>query len=153
MQTDASDYGVGAILSQLDDSGNEKVIAYASKALLPREQKYSTTEKETLAVVFGVYLLGRHFKLITDHNALRWLQPWKLRVVRRVGLWICKSFSVVHRAGCIHNNADALSCLVQTNLLDSVTTTPAEQNPTFVSTIRVKLSKGRTAIAKLTCHL
>ena len=78
LQTDASDYGVGAVLSQLDDSGNEKVIAYASKALSPRKQKYSTTEKEALAVVFGtghfrVYLLGRNFKLITDHNALRWL--------------------------------------------------------------------------------
>ena len=34
-------------------------------------------------------------------------------------------------------------------MLDSATTTPAEQNPTFVSTIRVKLSKGRTAIVKL----
>ena len=34
-------------------------------------------------------------------------------------------------------------------MLDSGTTTPAEQNPTFVSTIRVKLSKGRTAILKL----
>ena len=58
-------------------------------------------------------------------------------------------FSVVYRAGRIHNNPDALLCLVQTNLLDSATTTPAEQNPTFVSTIRVKLSKGRTAIVKL----
>ena len=62
LQTDASDYGVGAVLSQLDDSGNEKVIAYASKALSPREQKYSATEKEALAVKFGtghfrVYLL------------------------------------------------------------------------------------------------
>ena len=62
LQTDASDYGVGAVLSQLDDSGNEKVIAYASKALSPREQKYSATEKEALAVEFGtshfrVYLL------------------------------------------------------------------------------------------------
>ena len=75
LQTDASDYGVGAVLSQLDNLGNEKVIAYASKALSPREQKYSTTEKEAFAVVFGtahfrVYLLGRHFKLITDHSAL-----------------------------------------------------------------------------------
>ena len=74
LQTGASDYDVGAILSQIDDSGSEKVIAYCSKTLSLREQKYSTTEKEVLAVVFGtahfrVYLLGRHFKLITDHNA------------------------------------------------------------------------------------
>ena len=156
LQTDAYDYGVGAVLSQLDDSGNEKVIAYASKALSPREQKYSTTEKEALAVVFGtghfrVHLLGRNFKLITDHNTLRWLHTMEAK--GRLARWVMDlqefDFSVVHRAGRIHNNADALSRLVQTNLLDSGTTTPAEQNHTFVSTIRVKLSKGRTAIVKL----
>ena len=99
---------------------------------------------------FRVYLLGRHFKLITDHNALRWLHA-TMEAKGRLARWIMdlQDFSIVHRAGCIHNNADALSRLVQTNLLDSVTTTPAEQNPTFVSTIRVKLSKGRTAIVKL----
>ena len=53
LQTDASDYGVGAVLSQRDALGNEKVIAYVSKALSPCEQKYSTTEKELFAVVFG----------------------------------------------------------------------------------------------------
>ena len=68
-----SDYGVGAVLSQRDELGNEKVIAYASKAHSSREQKYSTTEKEAFAVVFGtahfcVYLLSRRFKLITDHS-------------------------------------------------------------------------------------
>ena len=156
LQTDASDYGVGAVLSQLDDLRNEKVIAYASKALSPREQKYSTTEKEALAVVFGtahfrVYLLGRHFKLITDHNALRWLHTMEAK--GRLARWIMDlqefDFSVIHRAGRIHNNTDALSRLVQTNLSDSTTTTQDEQNPTFVSTIRVKLSNGRTAIVKL----
>ena len=123
---------------------------------MSREQKYSTTEKEALAVVFGtshfrVYLLSRHFKLITDHNALRWMHTMEAK--GRLARWIMDlqefDFFVVHRAGRIHNNADVLSRLVQTNLLDSATTTPAEQNPTFVSTIRVKLSKGRTAIVRL----
>ena len=88
LQTDASDYGVGAVLSQLDDSGHEKVIAYASKALTPCAQKYSTTEKEALAVVFGTahFRVGRHFKLITDHNALRWLHTMEAR--GRLARWI-----------------------------------------------------------------
>jgi phospholipid-translocating ATPase len=122
LQTDASDYGVGAVLSQLDELGNEKVISYASKALSPREQKYSTTEKEAFAVVFGtaqfrVYLLGRHFKLITDHSALRGLHTMEAK--DRFARWIMDlqefDFSVAHRAGRIHNNADALSRLVQAN--------------------------------------
>ena len=45
--------GVGAILSQYDEDGIEHVIAYSSKALSPREQNYSTTEKEALAIQFG----------------------------------------------------------------------------------------------------
>ena len=156
LHTDASDYGVGAVLSQLDDSGNQKVIAYASKALSPREQKYSTTEKEALAVVFGtahfrVYLLGRHFTLITYHNALRWLHTMEAK--GRLARWIMDlqefHFSVVHRAGRVHNNADALSRLVRTNVAESPTNTPGDASPTFISTIRVKLSKGRTAIVKL----
>ena len=74
LQTDASDFGVGAILSQIDDDGLENVVAYASKALTSRVQNFSTTEKEAYAIVFGakhyrVYLLGRHFQIITDHNA------------------------------------------------------------------------------------
>ncbi|CAB4022215.1 Transposon Ty3-G Gag-Pol poly, partial [Paramuricea clavata] len=156
LQTDASDYGVGAVLSQLDELGNEKVIAYASKALSPREQKYSTTEKEAFAVVFGkahfrVYLLGRHFKLITDHSALRWLHTMEAK--GRLARWIMDiqefDFSVAHRAGRIHNNADALSRLVQANSSDSTTSiTKDASQPVFVSTIRVKLSGGCTAIVK-----
>ena len=56
LQTDASDVGLGAILSQKDDLGNEKVIAYASRTLTDRERKFSATEKEALAVVFGQHL-------------------------------------------------------------------------------------------------
>ena len=69
LQTDASDIGLGAILSQLDDNGVERFIAYASKILSARERKYCTTEKEAFAVIFGIrtfrtYLLGRPFKVI-----------------------------------------------------------------------------------------
>ena len=75
LQTDASDRGVGAVLSQLDDTGRDRPIAYFSKKLLPRETKYSTVEKECLAIKLGVqhfrtYLMGYSFEIETDHRAL-----------------------------------------------------------------------------------
>ena len=50
LQTDASDRGVGAILSQCDDNGQDHPVAYFSRKLLLREQRYSTIEKECLAI-------------------------------------------------------------------------------------------------------
>jgi len=60
--TDASDYGLGAVLSQVQD-GCKQVIAYASRTLNKAERKYETTRKELLAIVYGLkqykqYLLG-----------------------------------------------------------------------------------------------
>ena len=119
LQTDASDVGLGAILSQKDDLGNEKVVAYASRTLTDRERKFSATEKEALAVVFGtkhfrVYLLGRKFELITDHNSLRWLKSMepKGRIARCIMGLQEFDFSITHKSGRIHTNVDALSrCL------------------------------------------
>ena len=78
-------------LSQIDDNGCEKVVAYTSKALSARQKKIPATEKEAYAIVFGtqqfrVYLLGCHFKIVTDHNALRWLHSMepKGRLARSV---------------------------------------------------------------------
>jgi len=45
---------VAAILAQKDDLGNEIVIAYASRKLLDREQKWSSIERECLAIVFAL---------------------------------------------------------------------------------------------------
>ena len=122
LQTDASDIGLGAILSQLDDKGFERPIAYASKILSARERKYCTTEKEAFAVVFGIrtfrtYLLGRPFKVITDHSALQWLHS--IQIKGRLERWVMElqefQFSVIHKPGKTHNNADALSRLVAHN--------------------------------------
>ncbi len=82
VQTDASDYGVGAVLSQRDSNGSDHPIAYFSRKLLPREQRYSTVEKECLAIhlgiqAFRVYLLGRPFTVQMDHRALQWLDRLK----------------------------------------------------------------------------
>ena len=72
LQTDASNSGLGAVLSQCDEEGQEHPVAYYSRKLLPREERYSTIEKECLAIkeaiqYFRSYLLGRQFKVETDH--------------------------------------------------------------------------------------
>jgi len=59
--------------------GFEKVIAYASRTLDKREANYCVTRKELLAIVYSVkyfkqYLLGRDFKIRTDHAPLTWLR-------------------------------------------------------------------------------
>ena len=82
LQTDASEVGVGAVLSQSDDEDLDHPVAYFSRRLLPREQKFSTIEKECLAIKLGieafhVYLLGREFAVQTDHRELQWLHETK----------------------------------------------------------------------------
>lgn len=52
--TDASDYGLGAILSQIDVNGKDRPITYASRHLNKTEQKYSPIEKEAAALIFGI---------------------------------------------------------------------------------------------------
>ena len=82
LQMDASNRGFGAVLSQHDPLGDEHPAAFASRKLLPRETKYSTIEKECLAIIwalqfFHVYLYGQSFTVQTDYQPLAWLQRTK----------------------------------------------------------------------------
>lgn len=81
VQTDASAYGLGAVLTQQFDDG-EKVICYLSRSLTAAERKHSATERECLAVIWAIenlrpYLEGYHFKVITDCHSLLWLHNLK----------------------------------------------------------------------------
>ena len=119
LQTDASGVGVGAILSQGEGESEDSPIAYFSRKLLPREQAYSTVEKECLAIVLAVrhfraYLLGRPFVIQTDHRALQWLHQFKeknARLTRWSLVLQPYSFTIQHRKGKANANADALSRL------------------------------------------
>ena len=75
LAVDASAYGVGAVLSHVIPDGIEKPVAYASRTLSQAERNYAPTEREGLAVVFGVkkfhqYLFGLKFTIQTDHKPL-----------------------------------------------------------------------------------
>lgn len=82
LDTDASDAGIGAVLSQVDDTHAERVVAYASSTLSRAERRYCVTRKELLAVTtfvkhFQPYILGRRFTLRTNHGSLTWLSRFK----------------------------------------------------------------------------
>ena len=121
LDTDASDTGIGAVLSQMKDDGSEVVTAYASRSLSRPERRYYVTRKELLAVVEFVhhfrhymYLLGREFTLRTDHNSLVWVRNFKEpegQLARSLQKLEEYNFTIVHHRGALHSNADALSCI------------------------------------------
>ena len=116
LDTDASSFGIGAVLSQAQD-GTERVIGYFSRTLTKAERRYCVTRKELLAVVaatkhFHHYLYGRKFIIRSDHGALRWMMNFKNpegQTARWLEVMSSYTFEVQHRAGIKHGNADGLS--------------------------------------------
>ena len=116
IDADASNDGMGAVLSQVQD-GVEMVISYYSKTFSKPERRYCVTRRELLAVVSSIrnfhhYVYGRHFLVRSDHGALRWLMNFKNpegQIARWLEILGTYDFKIEHRAGRVHNNADALS--------------------------------------------
>ena len=116
LDTDASNFGMGGVLSQIQDDV-ECVFAYCSHALIPSQRRYCTTKHEMLAAVsmciqFRSYLRGAKFTLRTDHKSLVWLHQFK-DTEGMMARWLHAlqqfQFSIVHRPGRDHGNADGLS--------------------------------------------
>lgn len=117
VQCDASLHGVGAVLSQCDESGCERPISFMSKKLNKAQRNYTVTEVECLAVVlaikkFRMYIDGHDFKVVTDHASLRWLMN-QSDLSGRLARWAFKlqgyNFEIEHRKGSENVVADALS--------------------------------------------
>ncbi|GFO02230.1 Zinc finger protein [Plakobranchus ocellatus] len=116
LRTDASDRGLGAALMQ-ENEGTLFPVAYASKKLTDRERKYSVTEIEALAIVWGVkkfslYLYGTVFTLQTDHGALQFLNAAKFdspRIMRWALALQVYNFDVQYIKGSENVGADYLS--------------------------------------------
>lgn len=119
LHTDASEFGLGAVLAQTIN-GEEKVVAYASKSLNKAQKNYTTSDRECLAIIWGirhfrVHLLGRKFDLYTDHSALQFINTMKLnrdlsgRLARYQMFLQEYEFEPHYRKGELNANADALS--------------------------------------------
>lgn len=109
LDTDASNHGLGAVLSQIQD-GKKKVLAYFSRVLNKSKRNYCVTRRELLAIVeslktFHHYLYGQKFTIRTDYISLRWLMSFKdlegqlAPCLERLQQY---DFEVKHRAGKAH---------------------------------------------------
>ena len=107
---------IGGVLSQVQD-GQERVITYGARRLLPLERSYASTKGELLAVIsflqyYKYYLLYRLFILHTDNRALTWIRSLESptgMILRWLEILASFDFTVKHRKGTLHGNADSLS--------------------------------------------
>lgn len=116
---DACKTGIGGVLAQLDEAGNERPIAFFSQKLNRAQQNYSITELECFAALrsilkFREYVEGHEFRVITDHASLKWLMR-QSDLNGRLARWSLKlqgfNFTIEHRKGSMHVVPDSLSRL------------------------------------------
>lgn len=149
IQTDASDVGIGGVLTQ-NIENVEKVIAYMSSKLTRTQQKYHVTERECLAVLTAVekfrpFIEGTRFTVITDHASLQWLQNLK-DPMGRLARWALRlqafDFELIHRKGKLNVVPDAMSRAFRVELLKVASTFKTEDK--WYDTIRIGCSKNGT---------
>ena len=121
LDTDASNDGIGGVLSQLDKDGREHVVDMVV-VYSPSQNETTVSPGRncllctvvTFVTHFRTYLLGHTFTLRTDHGPLTWLYSMKEpegQVARWLEMLQEYNFEIVHRKGLRHINADALSRL------------------------------------------
>ena len=114
--TDASDFAIGAVLSQSYEDG-EHPIAFESRKMNDAEVKYPVHEREFLAVIHALrkwrhYLEGQRFIIVTDHYSLKYFdtQP---SLSKRQARWLDFlaefDYDIIHKPGKSNLVADALS--------------------------------------------
>ncbi|GBO25306.1 Retrovirus-related Pol polyprotein from transposon 17.6 [Araneus ventricosus] len=119
IHADASDYAIGCCLTQKDEKGNYRPIAFVSQKFNKTQRNWATIEKEAYAILFGFkkfdkWLHGTIVEIVTDHNPLKYLiektpkSPKLTRWALALQRW---SYKITHRPGILNQDADALSRL------------------------------------------
>jgi len=75
---DSSDFAVGAVLAQMDDTGMERPVSFISQKLTDTQRRWATVEKEAYAIVWALnklkeIIIGSKVHIFTDHNPLSYL--------------------------------------------------------------------------------
>jgi RNase H-like domain found in reverse transcriptase/Integrase zinc binding domain len=118
VDTDASNYQIGCVLQQHDENGRLHPIGFWSRTLHMTESKYSTVEREALAVVWATrtlrpYLEGKLFTVRSDQASLSWLFSASSCESRRLARFRLRladfDFQVVYNAARKNWLADAMS--------------------------------------------
>ncbi|MBW0575274.1 hypothetical protein O181_114989 [Austropuccinia psidii MF-1] len=118
VETDSSDYALGAVLTQISDSGKHP-IAFYSRKLLPAELNYEIHDKELLGIVWALMRwrafllsLSSSFEVLTNHSSLQYFMSSKI-LTHCQALWAEFlsefHFSITYRPGRLATLPDALS--------------------------------------------
>jgi len=119
VHVDASSTTLGAVLAQPGEGDIDHPLYFSSRKLSIVEFNYTTTEREGLAMVYVLhkfchYLLGGHFKIFTDHSALKYLVNKPVlggRIWRWLLLFQEYDFEIIVRPGRMNKGPDKLSRL------------------------------------------
>ena len=120
--TDASAVGIGAVLTHKESNGNP--IMVACRVLSKAEQNYSTTDRESLAIIYAIrkfhqYLAGTHFTILCDHKPLRTIFGEKTALPKLAASCLTRwaielsgyDYNIEYKPGRENQLADALSRL------------------------------------------
>jgi hypothetical protein len=167
LETDSSDFALGAVLSQCHDNRLHPV-AFLSKKLAPAELNYEIYDKEMLAIVCAFqewrhYLQGaKHTTTVfTDHKNLEYFTTTKVlnrRQARWAELLSTYDFQIMNRKGSSNGKPDALSRRPELRPKEGGTT-PAEtsapllKSEQFIEIAGVEQEFGRIELASIDdCH-
>lgn len=153
--SDASDVSIAGIISQ-QEPPNDRPISYFSRTLSDTQRRYSTIEKELLAILesvkeFHTWIYGRFFIIITDHKPLCFIfstNDINSRLFRQKLQLLNYNYKIIHRPGKLNVVADALS-RISMDSAQSIEEILEEQKLKPVYTV----SLGRTEMKKIVFEL
>jgi hypothetical protein len=116
---DASEIAVGAVLTQNDDEGRLRPVAFASSKLSPTQQRWSTIEREAYAALWTLqkykqWIFGTRIVLVSDHNPLTFVEstPKSSKLMRWALALQEFDAEFRYRSGKVNEAADCLTAMV-----------------------------------------